>query len=304
MFSQDTLKRSLGWLALIVGSVAFIIAFIIGKEEGLWYDILIKIGDVLVIGAVIGYLTNTAQFLGIFKREIQNIVYGKDFVKVRNDLEEVWERVTREMFKSKFPAINRELMINIKQTYLPVANKIYYNDYNTTINIEWADKERRIIKVRHDINFELIAENERKITFPLKSWIDIDGLDSTDYSVKVLNYKVNDQLAKIISTTQEIKGKQHYFEQIVELKGCTKYEISKIIEKKYSLDKDFTIGFRALYITNKMTINFKCPDDISYLFYARGTIDEFRSLSDTNNSFTKKYKGLLFKNQGFIIALR
>lgn len=304
MFSNDALKKSLGWIALVIGVISFVIAFIIGDENSLWYDILMKVGDVLVIGAVVGYLTNTAQFLGIFKKEIQDIVYGKEFLKVRNDLENVWEKVTKEMFKSKFPAINKELMVNIKQTYLPVENKIYYNDYATTIELEWADKERNIIKVRHNINFELIAESTNKITFPLKSWIDIDGLDDTDYSVNVSDYKVNDKPANIISTKDEKIGKQHYFEQVVELKGCNKYEISKVIEKKYSLNKDFTIGFRALYIINKMTVNFKCPNDINYMFYSRGTIDEFKTLSETNNSFTKKYKGIIFKNQGYIIALK
>lgn len=303
MFSKDGWKRALGWIALVVGLIAFVTAFIIGEEHSLWYDILMKAGDVLVIGAVVGYLTNTAQFLGIFKKEIQDIVYGKEFLKVRNDLENVWEKVTKEMFKSKFPAINKELMVNIKQTYLPVENKIYYNDYTTTIELEWADKERNIIKVRHHVNFEMIAESTNKITFPLKSWIDIDGLDNTDYSVSVSDYKVNDEPAKIVSTTNEIRGKQHYFEQVVELKGDNKYEISKVIEKKYSLDKDFTIGFRALYIINKMTVNFKCPNDINFMFYSRGTIDEFKVLSETKDSFTRKYKGIIFKNQGYIIAL-
>lgn len=303
MFSNTGFKWGSGWICFIIGMIGYIISYGFLSETNIWYDILIKIGDVLIIGVVVGYLTNAAQFLGIFKKELQDVIYGKEFLKVRNDIGVLWETVTKEMFKSKFPAINKELLVNIQQTYLPMNNLIYYHDYNTTVNVEWIDRDRNIIKVQHDINFELIAESTKKIEFPLKSWIDVEGLNEGDYSVSVSNYMVNDKPATILRTEESVKNNQHCFEQIIELKGCEKYEISKVIEKVYSLEKDFTIGFRAAYLINKLTINFHCPEDLSFSFYNRGTIDDFKLLSENRTGFTRKYKGILFKNQGYIVAL-
>jgi hypothetical protein len=303
MFSNTGFKWGFGWICFIVGVIGYVISYVFLDESDFWYDILIKIGDVLIIGVVVGYLTNAAQFLGIFKKELQAIIYGEEFLKVRNDISPLWETVTKEMFESKFPAINKALLTNIKHTYLPTNNRIYYNDYNTTVNVEWVDKARNIIKVKHDISFELIADCTDKIKFPLKSWIDVVGLNKGDYSVTVSNYMVNDKPAKILKTIDREEKGQHYFEQIIELKDCDKYDISKEMVKKYSLEKDFTIGFRASYLINKLTINFKCPDDLNFLFYSLGTIDDFKTLSDSKTGFTKQYRGLLFKNQGYIIAL-
>lgn len=303
MFSQNGLKSGFGWICLGIGLLAYFLGYTNILPTELGREIAIKVGDVFIIGVVVGYLSNAAQFLGLFKKDLQDIIYGKEFLKVRNDITTLWETVTKEMFKSKFPAINKELLTKIKQTYLPVENPIYYNEYNTSINVEWIDKERHIIKVTHAISFELIADTTKKIEFPLRSWIDIEGLDASDYSVTVSQYTVNDKPATILKTTNEVRKNQHFFEQIIELKGCNKYEISKSIEKQYSLDKDYTIGFRALYIINKLNVNFSCPEDMNYLFYSRGTIDEFKTLSENKSSFVKSYKGLLFKNQGYIIAL-
>lgn len=257
----------------------------------------------MIIGVVVGYVSNAAQFLGIFKKELQDIIYGKEFLKVRKDITSLWETVTKEMFNAKFPAINKELLANIQKTYLPMNNLIYYNDYNTTVSVEWANKERNIIKVKHDISFDLIAESTKKIEFPLKSWVDVEGLDTNDYSVAVSEYMVNEKPAKVLKTVDEVKKGVHYFEQIIELKDSEKYEISKVMEKKYSLEKDFTIGFRASYLINELTIIFNCPEDLKFAFYSCGTIGEFKTLSENRTGFTRKYKGLLFKNQGYIIAL-
>lgn len=108
-----------------------------------------------------------------------------------------------------------------------------------------------------------------------------------------------------MSTKDEIKNGCSEFELVIALEGETKYEISKLIEKKYSIEKDFTICFRALFIISKFTLNFTCPDDINSKFYSRGTVNEFKPFGENkSNSFTRKHKGLILPNQGYVIALK
>ena len=97
MFSEKGFKWSSGWICLTIGLIAYIIPYGFLDKANIWYDILIKLGDVLVIGVVVGYVSNAAQFLGIFKKELQDIIYGREFLKVRNDIATLWETVTKDM---------------------------------------------------------------------------------------------------------------------------------------------------------------------------------------------------------------
>ena len=305
LLSYKNFRSGSAWLIGLAGVALYYVAYFHMGQDNIWRDIFIKVGDVLIIGVLLGYLSNAAQFLGIFKQDLQDIIYGKEFLSKRNDVDSVWETVTKVLFKSKFPAINKDLLSLIHKTYLPVDNITYYNDYNSSIKLEWVDKERKIIRVKNHITFELIADSTKEFDFPLKSWLDVEGLQDDDYFVNVSDYKVNGESATIKSTTSTVKNGCHRFEQIITLKGATKYEISKLVDKQYSLDKDFAICFRALYIINKFTLSYSGPEDINTNFYSRGTVENFKPFGeDRYNGFTRKHKGLILPNQGYVIALK
>lgn len=63
MFSGFTLKQSVGWITALVGIFCYIIGFLLQYLEvyPLIASISIKVADVLIIGAVVGYLTGVAQ---------------------------------------------------------------------------------------------------------------------------------------------------------------------------------------------------------------------------------------------------
>lgn len=304
LLSSQFLKSGSAWIFLIIGMIFYYLGYFQSNPDLIWREILIKIGDILVIGVILGYLTNVSQLLGVFKSDLQDIIYSKEFIKKRNDLENIWENITKELFKSKFPAISKDLLGLIQRSYLPVDNVSYYNDYNILIDLTWVDRERKLIMVKSSINFDLIAETKDRFEFPLKSWIDVDGLAIDDYYVKVSDYCVNNNRVVPLPIIEELKDGCYEFTYTIPLEGETKYEISKNVEKKYSLEKDFTICFKAQFLINKLTVNFTYPDDILPAFINRGTIEEFRKMNGKRNSFTMKYKGLIFPNQGYVIALK
>lgn len=80
MFSKSTRKKSIGIVCAIVGVCLYIIGYGFLDFNGVAAKITINIADVLVIGFVVGYLSSVAQWAGVFKREIQDIVFGKEFI--------------------------------------------------------------------------------------------------------------------------------------------------------------------------------------------------------------------------------
>ena len=186
-FTKNFFRAGMAWLFFSSGIFLYIIGYVFLKD-GIVKDIFLKSGDVLVIGVILGYLTNISAFFGVFKKDLEDIIYSKKFITVRNDLDSVWETVTKELFKSKFPSISKDLLNIIKENYLPLEKVSYYHDYNISTELSWLDYDRRILKSKTKITFELIAEDKNKFTFPVQTWTDIEGLDEKDYSIKIVSY--------------------------------------------------------------------------------------------------------------------
>lgn len=79
LLSYNNFRSGSAWFFGIIGVVLYYAAYFYIDKDSIWREIAIKAGDVLIIGVLLGYLSNAAQFLGIFKQDLQDIIYGKDF---------------------------------------------------------------------------------------------------------------------------------------------------------------------------------------------------------------------------------
>lgn len=266
----------------------------------IWKEIVIKVADVLVIGVILGYLSNAAQFLGVFKKDLEDIVYGKEFIKRRNDLPVLWDTISKQMIKEKFPSISKELLAVIKDNYLPTESPIYYNDYHIIQEVAWADEQKKFVRVTETINFEIITENECQFELPMSTWLDVEGLDKGQYSVEIKEFLVNGSKAKTDIREKTVNGKYEHHCMAL-LSGSKKYEVEQKREKVYSFEKDYDISFRARYIVNKLEVELKYPDDsLDVNFIARGTTKDFKDIHVTKGFISKQYKGIILPRQGYI----
>lgn len=226
ILSTNNLRTGAAWLFLIVGVILYAAGFFWIDEQSVWSRISIKIADVLVIGVVLGFVTNAAQFIGIFKQDLQDIIYGKEFVKQRKDIYPLWENLSKELFKNKFPTLHKELLKTVNG-YLPQDEVSYYSDYEVHTSIEWIDKEKGIIKLTDRVAFDLIAETTDKIPYPIKTWTTIKNKQEYKNQItqiSVNNIKLKPEELKFISEKKDIEGSLCQEHQLM-LHGSTKYEI-------------------------------------------------------------------------------
>ena len=80
LLSYNFFRTGVAWIILIVGIGLYAYGYFGINQDSIWKEIVIKIADVLVIGVILGYLSNAAQFLGVFKSDLQDIIYGKEFI--------------------------------------------------------------------------------------------------------------------------------------------------------------------------------------------------------------------------------
>jgi hypothetical protein len=301
MFSTKNLQGGSAWILLIIGIIAYVMGYGVIKDP-IWNSISIKIGDVFIIGCVIGYLTNAARFLNLFKQDLQDIIYGKEFISKRRDIDSVWENLSKLLFKNKFPKIHKELLQTTKE-YFPKDEISYYDDYETHIVIEWVNKETGIIKTTDNVSFNLITVTTEEFVYPMKTWTTTNDIVNVVTKIKV-NGKEPDCV--IDADPQKDKEGSVCQEKRIKLRGSTKYKIEYTREKTYSIRSDYYIGFRAKYITTNLRACIDLPEGIEALFICRGTQKDFDEVSVNNNKnrIERKYKGIVLPRQGYIFALR
>ena len=303
ILSTNNFRTGAAWLFLIVGISLYAVGFFLIDDKSVWSKIAIKVADVLVIGVVLGFITNAAQFIGIFKQDLQDIIYGKEFIKQRKDLYPLWENLSKELFKNKFPTLHKELLKTVNG-YFPKDDVSYYNDYEVHTSIEWMNKEKGIMKVTDKVAFDLISETTDKIPYQIKTWTTIK--DKQEYTNKITQITVNGNKPndiKYIGEKQDVEGSLCQEQQLF-LQGFTKYEIKYTREKTYNINDDYYVGFRARYIVNKLRVCLDLPDEIDAIFTCRGTQNDFEDISNSNNRIEKRYRGIVLPRQGYIFALK
>lgn len=306
-FSTSNLKQGLGWILLVIGIFLYVIGFVAFPPESniVWKLIILKLADVLVIGVVLGFVTNAARFLGIFKQDLQDIIYGREFIKHRKDIYPLWENLSKELFKNKFPKIHTSLLTAVNE-YLPKNEISYYNDYEAHSTIEWIDQEKGIIQVTDIITFDLISDTDKTIDFPIKTTTTIKN--PNDYQSKITQIFVNDLSPNVKHSLKKnedkIEGDTVTQEYVLTLCGSQKYKIKYTRVKRYNIHDDYFIAFRARYIVNQLRVSLQFPDTIEAQFVCRGTQKDYEYVNKTKNLIETKYQGIILPRQGYIFVLR
>ena len=308
MFKSENLKQGSGWIIALLGISCYVVGYwtktISIYGNALWPDILIKIADVLIIGVVVGYLTGIAQWAGIFKKEIQDIIYGKDFLKKRNDIEDIWYNVTKQMFKFKFSEIHENMLSALKNV-LPSEDDIsYYEDFDADSKIEWVDKDKGIINCYDNFSMDIVTETDKPFDYTIKSWVAENPQHPDGKVTETLEVFVDSKKRTDLNTNSIQDGGDKRTETKVTLSGKKRYSLQYSRKQTYNIFDDYYIGYRARFITHNMNVSLELPSDIEAIFIERGTVNSFRNVKTDKSHIKKRYKGVIFPKQGYIFALR
>lgn len=300
---RSTLKSSIVWLIIfsLLGLAAYIVGFIV--ENQIWHEVLLQVGNVLVIGVVIGFLSNGEEFLGIYQKAIQNVVYGEDFLENQKDVSRYWKVTSKQMFKNKFPDIHEDFLSVINANF-PTDEVSYYNDYEMISTMEWVDETENIVKVTDVVSFDLIADTTAEFNYPLRNWIRASD-EGRKVVTNMLYFKVNGEDKKSSASPVVTYANGERCEKIdIKLQGCKEYRIEYKIEKTFNLLEDHCKAFKAKYIVKNCRVEYDVPQNVHIQFESRGTLNDFEDVGPQRcNRISKRYRGILLPKQGFIMAL-
>jgi len=304
LLSRDNLSRGGTWIALIVGIIMYLFVFWLipeyfqGTSERL-IKILETIAQVLVVGGVASTLVSTAQNMGVFQDDLRDIIYGKDFLKKRKDVPELWEEMTTVMYKSRFDNIPPTLIKTIRELYLPEDPTCVQNRVSS-IHMEWKDKSKKIVTVVAHDAFEYTPGSTQDSVYKSSMAIDTIGLQKEDYFYEI-SYKIDGESCDT-KTKEELDGTILQWKNIIKLSGKESYLVERTTKQAFSLVNDHVYSMFATKPINGFMLDFSYPEELHAIFSNMGTTDGFEVVEHKRGHLVARSKGLILKKQGYLIA--
>lgn len=265
------------------------------------------VGSLALASGIFAGIAKSNQFTEIYKKIFREIIYCKEHLDNRKDLEKIWENITEALINQKFKNINGNMKDNIKKYYLPMNHDYYLDDMNCDITVEFSDKNPDYVIVNEITCYTIICEDEDlKIDNRFVAKIKIDGANHQLTTYDLLEYYIDDTRV-ITSVNRKYDGNWLTIEYNKELKGKKKYKIKRVERKHYSLNYNSIRRHLAVWLYNDCTINITFPKDLYVEFQPMGVLNTFSSENRSNNQYNRfihTYKGLIYKNQGFFFHLR
>ncbi len=302
VYTKNSFGGALPWIIVLLGLIAFLVGvFFPFENDSYWKTLFLEAGKTLLASGVFAYLLKYTQFLGIFKEEITKIIFEPKFLQNRNDIDIYWGKVTEVLFKDRFPHIRRQLLDDVRNTYLPTNQNYYYDKHTFTYQIELLDNNR--VKITQESKVTKIVINDAEhIKYKFVNSIKFRN-DQSEVLFKLVDFKVNGEKS-IPVVNREVRNNNELVSSfLIDLKGKDKYALSRTIEKEYCLEDDNKMSFRVNYITNTMRLKFHYPQNLKLSFFSLGTLDEFEIVDQKPGFLEMFYDNLIYSNQGFLVIM-
>ena len=313
IFSSKTFKVALGWI-LFLGSLAMLICgySLELNKNGFLYLFLTNVGQVIFISVLFSFLSTSAEFYGMFRKMLEEVLYTPGYIKKRVDIEDIWERTSEALFNSKFPTISHSFLDAIKRYYIPINEINFYNDYRVIIEIDWLDDERKWLKLIYNVDFELHAVNEKQFDFESRSWTNItdqeklnteEGTSFFTTKTEIKEYFVDEKPVEPVKVSEEVREEDKVETFKIALSGKKSYKIKQVIEKTMCIEVDNYCSFNCKWLVNNMNVQVFYPENMNVNFVSKGTAEDFKFVNKRSGFLQYEYKGLILRSQGYLIIL-
>lgn len=290
---------------LITGIILILIHNILDNGS----TILKDFGAAILSGGVLASILKSKQFTDIFSEELESIIYSDKFLQKSNDINSIWEKVTKELCKQKFQSINSELFQGVKNFYLPIEQQFYYKDYKVQISIDIDEDNNNYIIVKENIETSIVSENTEEIEFKFGNTIICEPNDfsKTRNDVKFIKINGINQDFKL----EDIQKKEDNNKLVTcytkKLSGTNEYKIEREEIKKINYKLNPNRIHNAIWLYHNISLEVDFPEELFITFHKIGVNKEWEKkfLKLKNNSRLKsKYEGIVFPNQGFMLNYR
>lgn len=308
LFASEAFNLRKTWptILLIIGFSLFLICifFPFNTTYPKLFLVCSKLADILLISGILSFLTSTLEYIGVFKNALKEVVYEAKFLENRKDIDKIWEEVSKVLFKATFPKLHHCLFDVIRKTYFPKDGVTYYENVLESTEIRYDLNNPNYIIVTEELSLNIHSFNSNEIEFTIGNIIENSGSDNLSY-IKLLSCEIDGKDVKDQCIVEEIKDDINRKNEIsaIKMSGKNKYFLKRKIEKRYNLNYDNFIGYRAKWLVNNMRVQVFHPSDMNINFVERGTTNDFKLIKKREDYLEYQYNGLILRRQGYIMIL-
>jgi len=294
------------WFVIFtLGGVAVLAASGFVSNDPAVQKAMITVGTVIVASGGFSAFTRFLSVHGIVKKEMENILFGDEYLKTEQGFDVVWNKVVSNSVSTFLPSIGPYLHKEFLREYLPAKDELFYKEYHQTFDVYWHDEKRRIILIKEKSEIEVHCGNAS--AHDLKYGLTTSYPIGLNLGCRVLDLKIDGvcHLDKVIVDVTSANGihntKTHY---TLSIAGAKSYRYFRRTERLVSLDFEPFIEVGSSWHTYQPRVTVNCHDDgIRAYFTSTGTTRNFDTIAGQNNSryMEEQYAVLLLKSQGYTI---
>jgi len=302
MFKKIFNANSIPVAFIAIGLFSLLLSIWGTFENPLWKETWNTIGKTILASGVFAGILKLMQISGVFKEELEKLIFEPRFLQNRKDIPNYWEKISQELFKNKFPNISRKLLSDIKNTYLPTTEMVYYDESEHFIEISLDIDDVLVIRQKTTLTIVCTGDND---CFSYEFSNSLDFIESPDETSYVCSYiRVNGSKVEHFKHTRNVDNKTVTNKFRVELEGASKYEIEREETRKYRLNVNDVLYFRAARLTNTLTVGVNHSPNVIIAFRKMGVLGSFTEKQTSATYKRYEYKNMIYKEQGYIIQLK
>ena len=313
IFLNDGVLSALPLLTLLLGGGLFTLAFTTwpAATSPVTHDVLKSLSQTILAGGLVGVLTNSFTYMGIFRDTVHDVVYGHEHLKTRNDLPQLWSRITSVLCQEKFPRLTPHLQMDVLKKYIPTKKDFYYSQYSRECTISFEGDDQRIVVIYEELDLLVHPYSSTKeISYTYRGQIDsrtpagVGQLNIHEFTIDGKDRAVAMHDEPYLDEFGGTGVKQSY---AIPLSGKDEYRIRRSASRRVCIASDPILEFSSSEFILGSTVKFRSTDPrILPIFQSVGT-EEFddRTMGRTANwNVHREFTGLLFPDQGYMLFIQ
>lgn len=308
----------IGLLVIYYVFKIFFSEFFYANENG--FKELMGFGLAITSSGIFLAVLKWFQFMGFFREELHNIiessefdrkletsihhvVYDDEFLSKRNDLEDLWKRVNRALFKNQFSEkLAEKIEQKMQDLFFHNSNlSHYYENFLQSINVSLDEEDFLTVNITTEA--KIVGRSIDEFNYDLCYYI--EKVDQADAKSKVLYNKVMIDRTEIeLSNLKEVdEGLMLYKRFQTTLQGKKEYIMFHDITLVYKMN-DGVDEYRlfAERFMDYFRIEVKYSSNLKVVFIPLGN-DDYDEIQTTTGGFIRAYPDILLPEKGFKLIL-
>lgn len=234
-------------------------------------------------------IIKSEEFSNVLSDKMKELALSDDYLLQRNDLEDIWNRVTICKYKQKFPELASEIQEKIEnELFTQKILSYYYKNFRIQVNFSL---EGDIIKIVEISSFTVISNTTEKIEINFGATSPVDESEGIYTKLIPEGCKCDGRVLDLKTENGKDKtGKENPRDTLfkAELHGQKKYIIERQIEMTQDIKEDRVFSFSSSRLIEDISINLKYEPKLNLFFSPVGK-NEFYLDNHIRGELSKSY---------------